>query len=211
MNSRKLITMFTVVIMIISWFFINVNAYYSNTEWKKAVNFMKNEWLSSTANSVEEYVPLSTVKREAAAKFFVNFAEKEFNLKADTTKDCNFIDINQAQDWAKNYIIKACQMWIIKGSNGYFMPKATLTKLQFLTILARIVKKDSKLEPSSAFAILKAEGITNAPSIQDTVKSVSRIELAILFQRAVEKYKLWDNNDDNEEISEIIDWLFGNE
>ena len=210
MNSRKLTTMFTVVIMIISWFFINVNAYYSNTEWKKAVNFMKNEWLSSTANSVEEYIPLSTVKREAAAKFFVNFAEKEFNLKADTTKDCSFIDINQAQDWAKSYIIKACQMWIIKGSNGYFMPKATLTKLQFLTILARIVKNNSSLEPAVAFKIMKTEGITKASSLADTVRPVSRIELAILFQRSVEKYKWWDNNND-EEISEIIDWLFGNE
>ena len=104
-------------------------------------------------------------------------------------------------------------MWIIKGSNGYFMPKATLTKLQFLTILARIVKQDSSLEPASAFAILKADGITNASSLQDIVRAVSRIELAILFQRAVEKYKNWNNdgNDEDKEITEIINGLFGDE
>ena len=155
----------------------------ANQAWTDAVNFMKTQGLSSTANSVAEYAPMATVKREAASKFFVAFAKKEFGMKADTTKVCNFSDINKANSVFVPYIIEACQMGILHGANGKFMPKATLTKLQFLTVLARIVKNNSAIQPADAFNVLKAEGITNADSLAATVRPVSRIELAMLFER----------------------------
>jgi hypothetical protein len=91
-------------------------------EWQEAVNFMKDHNLSSTADSVEQYVPLATVKREAAAKFFVNFAKNEFGKTVDATKVCNFTDLNEAQSWAVPFIVEACQMGLLKGSDGKFMP-----------------------------------------------------------------------------------------
>jgi hypothetical protein len=157
-------------------------------EWIDAVRFMKENGLSSTANSVEEYQPLATVRREAAAKFFVNFAKKFFNKQVDPTRNCNFSDINEAQRWAVPYIIEACQMGLLKGVNGKFLPKQQLTKLQFLTVLARLVKNNPSIEPVQAFNIMRAEGVTRAASIQDTVRPVTRIELAILFMRAAAKY-----------------------
>jgi len=175
-------------------------------EWVEAVQFMKEEGLSSTANSVEEYMPLATVKREAAAKFFVNFAKKEFGRTADTTKECVFADINEANPVFVPYIIEACQMGILKGVNGKFLPKATLTKLQFLTVLARIVKNDPSIEPAQAFNLLKADGITKEATLADTVRPVTRIELAILFKRAVEKYvKTQEENNTQEGGNENAD------
>jgi len=185
-------------------------------EWVKAVEFMKENGLSSTANSVDQYQPLATVKREAAAKFFVNFAKKFFNKTADTTKVCTFADINEAQAWAVPYIIEACQMGLLKGSNGKFLPKADLTKLQFLTVLARLVKNNPNIEPVQAFNLMKQEGVTKAADIKDTVRPVTRIEIAILFMRAADKYaqtaqQSSNENNDNTNIGEILGSILGND
>ena len=210
MNIKKLIASVTAVAMVATQAMTSmatVSAANVNPEWTSAVNFMKTEGLSSVANSVEEYMPMATVTREQAAKFFTAFAEKEFGQTANTAVVCNFADINEANAVFVPYITKACQMGIIKGANGKFMPKASLTKLQFLTILARIVKNNSNLQPEEAFNLLKAEGITKAASLANTVRPVSRIELAILFQRATEKYAQNDNGDDN--IDDVLGGLLG--
>ena len=200
MNIKKLIASVTAVAMIATQAMTSIATVHAanvNPEWVEAVNFMKTEGLSSVANSVEEYMPLATVKREAAAKFFTAFAEKEFGRTADTTVVCNFADINDANPVFVPYITKACQMGIIHGVNGKFLPKATLTKLQFLTILARIVKNNPNLQPADAFAALKADGITKEANLADTARPVSRIELAMLFQRAVNTYA--DNGDNGDD------------
>jgi len=186
-----------------------VSAASVNPEWVEAVNFMKTEGLSSVANSVEEYMPLATVTREQAAKFFVAFAEKEFGKTPDTTVVCNFTDINKANPVFVPYITKACQMGIIKGVNGKFLPKQPLMKHQFLTILARIVKNNPNLQPEEAFNLLKADGITKEATFADTVRPVSRIELAILFKRAVEKYAQTQETNDN--IDDVLSGLLGDD
>jgi len=193
MNLKKIIAATTVVTVIATQGMMGITSAATtstNSAWTDAVNFMKAQGLSSTANSVADYNPMATVKREAAAKFFVAFAKKEFGTKADSTKNCNFSDINEANSVFVPSIIEACQMGILRGANGKFMPKATLTKLQFLTVLARITKKDSSIEPAGAFTALKSEGITKADSLASTVRPVSRIELAMLFKRGTEKYAI---------------------
>jgi len=81
-----------------------------------AVGFMKNYGLSSTANSVAEYIPTATVNREAASKFFVNFAKNIFNKEnyVRTELECNFTDLLEAQDWARPYIIESCKLGLFK-------------------------------------------------------------------------------------------------
>jgi len=96
MNVKKLIALSTAGVFVASQVLTGVVSAASTNypaEWVEAVNFMKEYGLSSKANSVEEYEPLATVKREAAAKFFVNYAKKVFNKQADTTKACTFSDL----------------------------------------------------------------------------------------------------------------------
>ena len=216
MNVKKLIAASTVTAVVATQVLTAVSMAATTTnypaEWVEAVNFMKTNGLSSTANSVAQYQPLATVKREAAAKFFVNFAKKFFNKKPDTTKVCTFSDINKAQSWAVPYIIEACQMGLLKGVNGKFLPKQDLTKLQFLTVLARLVKNNPSIEPVQAFNLMKQEGVTKAASIQDTVRPVTRIEIAILFMRAAKKYaqQPQQNANQNADISSILGSILGN-
>jgi len=220
MNVKKIIASSTILTVVATQALtaVSMAATTANypAEWVEAVQFMKENGLSSTANSVEEYQPLATVKREAAAKFFVNFAKKFFNKTPDTTKVCTFSDINEAQAWAVPYIIEACQMGLLKGVNGKFLPKADLTKLQFLTVLARLVKNNPNIEPVQAFNLMKQEGVTKAASIQDTVRPVTRIEIAILFMRAAEKYAQNNQNQEqantnqNADLGAILGSILGN-
>ena len=217
MNVKKIIAASTVTAVVATQVLSAVSMAATTTnypaEWVEAVKFMKENGLSSTADSVEEYQPLATVKREAAAKFFVKFAKKFFNKKPDPTKVCVFSDINEAQSWAVPYIIEACQMGLMKGSNGKFLPKQDLTKLQFLTVLARLVKNNPNIEPVQAFNLMKQEGVTKAASIQDTVRPVTRIELAILFMRAAKKYaqtaQQQANTDQNADLGSILGSILG--
>ena len=100
MNIKKIIASVVAVAMVATQAMTSiasVSAANVNPEWVEAVNFMKTEGLSSVASSVEAYMPLATVTREQAAKFFVAFAEKEFGKTADTTLSCTFADINKAK------------------------------------------------------------------------------------------------------------------
>jgi len=60
--------------------------------------------------------------------------------------------------------------------------------MQFLTVLGRMVKDNPNLGPIESFFYLKKDGITNEPSYKNTVRPITRIELALLFKRAFEKY-----------------------
>ena len=79
MNIKKLIAGTTAVAVIATQAMTSltvVSAANVNPEWEAAVNFMNEQGLSSVAGSVEQYMPLVTVTREQAAKFFVDFAKK---------------------------------------------------------------------------------------------------------------------------------------
>lgn len=179
----------TVAIIILAFFKFSIYSSY-NQEWFEAVEFMREYNLSSTATSLNEYQPFADVKREAAAKLFVNLAKNIFQLKPDNSKKCEFKDINKASSFFQSYIIQACKYWLLKWTkDGYFLPKQQLKKHQFLTVLARMIKNNPSIEPKNAFSILKQEWITKENSFNSTVRKLSRIELALLFKRISYKYK----------------------
>jgi len=85
-----------------------------------------------------------------------------------------------------------------------------------LTVLARLVKNDASIEPQTAFNLMKQDGITKAADVAETVRPVSRIELAILFKRAVEKYaqaqpteETTEETTDSTSISDILGSILG--
>ena len=175
------------------WQTLAINVHYPD-EWMEAVNFMKENWLSSTANSVSEYEPLATVKRESASKFLYNYAKNLFNKDyVKSVKDCKFNDLYDAQRWAVVYIIKSCRLWLLKWENWNFLPKQEFTKAQLLTVLARIYKNDPSLSIQDAFDVMKEYWITKENNLSDTFRPITRIELALLFKRAYNKYKEIEN------------------
>ncbi len=82
--------------------------------------------------------------RSNAAKMITNFVMNVMDRKPDTTKQCAFTDMaNQSAEMQK-YAVLACQLGLM-GLNGdgsvaeRFDPTNLVTKVQFVTILSRLI------------------------------------------------------------------------
>lgn len=86
--------------------------------------------------------------RKIAAKMASEFAMKVIGITPDMTKKCEFDDINDEIDELQYYIKLSCQLGIM-GLDYYgepvtiFNPNHFVTRDQFVTILSRILFRDT--------------------------------------------------------------------
>lgn len=91
----------------------------------------------STTSTFRAY---DTLRRDEAAKFFVEFAQlQNSTMNLNYNLNCDFKDINQARSDLKGHINTACQLGILKGSNGNVFPQQNLTNAQAVTVAVRII------------------------------------------------------------------------
>jgi hypothetical protein len=64
----------------------------------------------TTLAPFERARPTENVSRAEMAKMVVNYAENVLHLTPDTSKSCNFIDIDEVNRELYNYIITSCQL-----------------------------------------------------------------------------------------------------
>ena len=88
----------------------------------------------------EDFRPYQAMRRDEAAKFFVDFAK----LVGKTTyvvpaEQCQFSDLNQAWDDLRAVVVESCRLGIFKGSKGKFLPNGILTNAQAVVVLMRII------------------------------------------------------------------------
>ena len=92
-----------------------------------------------TTSSFSQY---NALRRDEAAKFFVNFA-KSVGKTANTVdaSACNsFTDLHQAYANLRPFVLQSCRMGIFKGgSNGKFNPDGYITNAQTIVALMRII------------------------------------------------------------------------
>ena len=80
------------------------------------------------------------IRRDEAAKFFVNFAKLVGkNIYVKTDSECKFSDIDQSWSDLKNVVVEACKLWIFQWSKGKFNPSGFLTQEQAVAVLIRII------------------------------------------------------------------------
>ena len=177
----------------------------NDPEFDKALAWMNENGLTKY-NTVDSYRPFDSLTREQAAKFYSEFAKKVLGKTADTTKDCTFTDIDQADATLKDSIIESCQLGLFKGSNGKFMPKSILTKAQALAVLVRAVDgmKDETVEPwyKNYFEKAKELGLTRETNIAALEKNVNRYEAALLISRSAE-------TSEDGDLGGLLDGLLG--
>ena len=105
-----------------------------------AISWAYNQGLTKYRTSANFY-PHNVLRRDEAAKFYVNFAE--FLGKTTYTVEasaCNsFTDLHKAHNDLLPYITASCRMGIFKGDNGKFLPTNSLTNAQAVTVLMRII------------------------------------------------------------------------
>ena len=87
-----------------------------------------------------DFKPDNNIRRDEAAKFFVNFAKlvgkTSYTVNAS---QCQFSDLNQAWDDLREIIVESCRLGIFKGSNGKFNPTGNLSNAEAIAVLVRIV------------------------------------------------------------------------
>lgn len=82
----------------------------------------------------------SWLRRDEAAKFYVNFSKllgKTTYVK--TASQCVFSDINDSWSDLKDVVVESCRLGLFQGSKGKFTPKSQLTNAQAITVLVRLL------------------------------------------------------------------------
>lgn len=81
------------------------------------------------------------LRRDEAAKFFVQYAKEVLWKKPDYNKEnCNFKDLDKAWSDLRNIAIESCQLWLFQWSNWYFKPDSQLSNAQAITVFMRLLK-----------------------------------------------------------------------
>ena len=101
-------------------------------------------WMYDNGLTIHEwqmtYKADSWLRRDEAAKFYVNFSKllgKTTYVK--TASQCNFSDINDSWSDLKDVVVESCKLGLFQWSKGKFTPKSQLTNAQAITVLVRLL------------------------------------------------------------------------
>jgi len=103
-----------------------------NLDNDKAIELMYNNLISQGIITKAEKAPLSTLTREAAARYFVKFLRFGQIAEIKGIYKSDFKDTNKINPDLIGYVCLASGLKAMNGSNGYFMPKNKITRLQGL-------------------------------------------------------------------------------
>ena len=98
----------------------------------KIIEQMYNSLISQGIITKEEKAPLSTLTREAAAKYFVKFLNLGHIAEIKGIYKSSFKDTNKMNPDLIGYICLASGLKAMNGSNGYFSPNSKITRLEGL-------------------------------------------------------------------------------
>ena len=93
----------------------------------------------TTMPAIEDAKMTWNLIRSEMAKMLVNYAIHILGETPDTSLACDFTDISNQSLEMKDYIIKACQLWIMWINTKKFMPNAIVTRSRFWSALSRLL------------------------------------------------------------------------
>lgn len=164
----------------------------SNAGFYDTLNRAYDNWLTKF-NTIADFRPNDGLRRDEATKFFIKFAEWQFEL-VESTNNCKFTDINLAWKDLTWYINQACKYGIINGFNNKFMPNDSLTNEQIVAMVARVEfgKQDEKNVSRWSDNYYKIMENYNLIAFQDrTGKAIRKDVISLLYDVVNENY-IWD-------------------
>lgn len=113
------------------------------TDTQAAIDYMYANGLTKFSTT-QTFMANNSLRRDEAAAFFARFARDVLGIVPDTTKaECNnFVDLYLWHQDLVGEMIAACQLWLIKGSNGKFMPRDTFSNAHAVTVIVRLLDGD---------------------------------------------------------------------
>ncbi len=144
MNLKKiLLGSLVVALSAVSLAPVTTNAALNDAEFTSALNWAYENGLTKF-NSEEAFMPYNPITREQATKFLASYTVT--NLCEVTSSDneaCNFSDINSGDYSLKEYVMLACELGLVRGTGGKFMPTNNLTRAEAFTILSRAMSANA--------------------------------------------------------------------
>jgi hypothetical protein len=145
---KKIITLMLAVLSII-WLYTIALSLPPNRNWlvlidtQTAIDYLYNNGLTKFG-TLESFGANRSLRRDEAAAFFARFARDVLGMVPDTNKsECNsFSDLSQGHYDLQGEMIAACQLWLMRGSNGKFMPTASFSNAHAITVIVRLLDGD---------------------------------------------------------------------
>ncbi len=172
----------------------------NDPELLEAIRRMNDNGLTNF-KTIAEYRPFEILNREQAAKIITLFANI-FGFGTSTSgalpNECIFKDISDADGSLMTYVETACAMGIMKWSNGYFTPKGTINKSQFIASIIRLFEGkvlDETTTPRWKNYFEKAQdlGMIGPADAVTFENPITRYEVALFLYRFKVKYQILQN------------------
>lgn len=161
------------------------------TDTQAAIDYLYANGLTKFSTT-QTFMANNSLRRDEAAAFFARFARDVLGRVPDTSKtECNtFTDLSLAHSDLKSEIIASCQLGLMKGSNGKFMPKASFSNAHVLTVIIRLIHAPQE-EPSDKH--------------RATEYMYAAVTLWLTEWLQVGKYENLDNNISRGEVAKLIE------
>lgn len=163
-------------------------------EFLEALRFAYEQWLTRY-KTIENFRPYEVLTREQASKIVGQFAEKIMKYERDSSRNCSFVDTENADDTLLPHITASCQMWIFKGTGEKkFHPLKWISKAEAITVIIRMFNKwllDESWEPRylNYFFQAKELWLTKESNVFTLERPLTRYEMVLLLYRFY--VKLW--------------------
>ena len=167
-----------------------VNTTNYSEEMVEAYNRAYENWLTTEPN-IEGVNMFWELSKMELAKIMVNYAKNVLNQTPDTSKACNFTDIDSIKWELYDYIIESCQLSLMWQGTTTFRPNDIITQAEFGTYLSRALWWDEfewwTPYYSGHLNALKAAGIMN--QIDNPEKTVMlKWYVLLMLMRAAPNY-----------------------
>ena len=122
--------------------------------------------------------------RATMAKMIVNYAINVLGKTLNTWAVCTFTDTAGQSTEMQDYIIKACQLWLMWIGKTTFTPKSIVTRAQLWTVLSRLLYATP--ESGSPYYLVHLNTLKDKWVITNTTPTSTekRVYLMLMLMRA---------------------------
>lgn len=158
-----------------------------DTEYLAAFEWAKENGITSTADA-DAFGPYRNLTRQEWAKFIGTFGEDFLCLEENPEAMCDFNDAAQVSPFLTDAVMKACNLGLMRGSNGSFYPNTFVSKAQVLATIVRGMDDymDETTTPwyANYHAYAYDAGITTVADVNTFDRPITRYEALLMLYRA---------------------------
>ncbi len=217
MNLKKiLLGSLVVALSVVGLAPIASNAALNDAEFTSALSWAYENGLTKY-NSEDAFMPYANITREQATKFFASYTVTNLcEVTSSESEACDFSDINSGDYSLKEYIMLSCELGLVRGTGGKFMPTNQLTRAEAFTILSRAMSanagEDAPAEDGTPwyaghFKAMQDAEITKETDVEAQTRPITRYELLLALYRS----KMDDAECSDTDVDSLLDELFGDD